>query len=29
MGVEKMRKAKMSYYPDVLLEEGILKPIKK
>lgn len=29
MGVENLRKAKMSYYPDVLLEEGILKPIKK
>lgn len=27
MGFENLRKAKMSYYPDILLQEGILKPI--
>ena len=28
MGFENLRKAKMSYYPDILLQEGILKPIE-
>jgi len=28
MGFDNLRKAKMSYYPDILLEEGILIPLK-
>lgn len=28
MGFDNLRKAKMSYYPDILLEEGILIPMK-
>lgn len=28
MGLENLRKAKMSYYPDILLEEGVLIPMK-
>jgi len=28
MGFENLRKAKMSYYPDILLEEGVLIPLK-
>lgn len=28
MGIPNLRKAKMSYYPDLLLEEGILIPMK-
>ncbi|WP_165024011.1 DUF2156 domain-containing protein [Dysgonomonas sp. ZJ279] len=28
MGIDNLRKAKMSYHPDILLQEGILKPIK-
>lgn len=27
MGIESLRKAKMSYYPDILLQEGSLRPI--
>lgn len=28
MGMQNLRKAKMSYYPDILLEEGLLIPMK-